>query len=152
VLTLAAILTLIVSSKLLTIMGRAEPPRTMKCRLAPDPSLIPTLSRRARERTRCANFIVIFALAFQGALLMTILAGFAFGIDPIEQPALVVTGAIVAIAVTQLLLQHLFTHLTGPLRQAIEVHLYNGLYVDILVTRLITRLWPTPGRAATVAG
>jgi len=30
----------------------------MKCRLAPDPSLTPTLSRRARERTRCANFIV----------------------------------------------------------------------------------------------
>ena len=42
----------------LTIMGRAEPPRTMKCRLAPDPSLTPTLSRRAREQTRCANFIV----------------------------------------------------------------------------------------------
>ena len=42
----------------LTIMGRAEPPRTMKGRLAPDRSLTPTLSRRARERTRCANFIV----------------------------------------------------------------------------------------------
>jgi len=45
-------------SLFLTIMGRAEPPRTMKRRLAPDPSLTPTLSRRARERTRCANFIV----------------------------------------------------------------------------------------------
>ena len=30
----------------------------MTCRLAPDPSLTPTLSRRARERTRYANFIV----------------------------------------------------------------------------------------------
>jgi len=30
----------------------------MKCRLAPDRSLTPTLSRRARERTRYANFIV----------------------------------------------------------------------------------------------
>ena len=46
----------------LTIMGRAEPPRTMKCRLAPDPSLTPTLSQRARERTRCANFIVAACL------------------------------------------------------------------------------------------
>ena len=47
-----------VSKRLLTIMGRAEPPRTMKCRLAPDRSLTPTLSQRARERTCCANFIV----------------------------------------------------------------------------------------------
>jgi len=44
----------------LTIMGRGEPPRTMKCRLAPDRSLTPTLSQRARERTCCANFIVTF--------------------------------------------------------------------------------------------
>jgi hypothetical protein len=39
-------------------MGRAEPPRRMKCRLAPDRSLTPTLSQRARERWCCANFIV----------------------------------------------------------------------------------------------
>jgi hypothetical protein len=43
----------------LTIMGRAEPPRMMKCRLAPDRSLTPTLSQRARERWCCANFIVM---------------------------------------------------------------------------------------------
>ena len=160
-------------------------------------------------------------VAFQGALLMTILAGLAFGVDPTEQPALIVAGAIVAIATTQLLLQalvleddarlliratviaafvclayfglhtafehaiagsvhpaepasatfeiavglsvitvflglillqHLFNYIQGPVRQAIQVHLYNGLYVDILVTRLITRLWPVPGRPATVAG
>jgi NAD(P)H-quinone oxidoreductase subunit 5 len=159
-------------------------------------------------------------VAFQGSLLMTILAGLAFGVDPTEQPALIVTGAIVAIATTQLLLQalvleddarlllrataiaafvclayfglhaafehaiagsvhpaesasaafeiavglgvilvfvglillqHLFTYIQGPVRQAIQVHLYNGLYVDILVTRLITRLWPAPRRPATVA-
>jgi NAD(P)H-quinone oxidoreductase subunit 5 len=150
-------------------------------------------------------------VAFQGALLMALIAGFAFGIDPTHQPALIVTGAIVAIAVAQLLLQalvlednaklllratgigafvciayfglhtafehaiagsitpveagfnafdmglslaviavfiglitlqHLFTRIQGPIRQAIQMHLYNGLYVDILVTRLIARLWP----------
>ncbi|EIC21071.1 NADH-quinone oxidoreductase subunit L [Thiorhodovibrio frisius] len=159
-------------------------------------------------------------VAFQSALLMTLIAGFLFGIDPREQPALIVTGAVVAIATTQLLLQalvlednakllirataivgfvclayfglhtafehaiagsvvpaqpasaafeiafgagvvvvfvgllllqHLFTHLQGPLRQAIQVHLYNGLYVDILVTRLITRLWPAPKRSASAS-
>jgi NAD(P)H-quinone oxidoreductase subunit 5 len=150
-------------------------------------------------------------VAFQGALLMALVAGIAFGVDPAEQPALIVTGAIVAVAVAQLLLQalvlaenaalllratalgafvcfayfglhagfehaiagsvrametaggtfdlllsaaiiavfvglillqHLFTRLERPLRQALQVHLYNGLYVDVLVTRLILRLWP----------
>lgn len=159
-------------------------------------------------------------VAFQGAVLMTLLAGFLFGIDPREQPALMVTGAVVAIATAQLLLQalvlednakllipataivafvcltyfglhtafehallgsvrpaepaslafelalgaavivvfvgllllqHLFTRLQGPLRQAIQIHLYNGLYVDILVTRLITRLWPAPKRATATS-
>ena len=43
-----------------TIMGRAEPLWMMRCRLAPDRSLTPTLSRRARERTCCASFMVTF--------------------------------------------------------------------------------------------
>ncbi len=149
-------------------------------------------------------------VAFQGAILLALIAGFAFGVDPTQQPALIVTGAIVAIATAQMLLQalvlednakllirttvmaafvsfayfglhalfehaligsvrpveaagaldlglalaimavfiglivlqHLFTRIRGPLRQAIQVHLYNGLYVDVLVTRLIVRLWP----------
>ena len=46
-------------------------------------------------------------VAFQGAILMALLAGFAFGVNPVEQPALIVTGAIVAIATAQLLLQAL---------------------------------------------
>jgi conjugal transfer mating pair stabilization protein TraN len=54
----------------LTIMGRAEPPRMMKCRLAPDRSLTPTLSQRARERWCCANFIVnLDALTGTGSAL-----------------------------------------------------------------------------------
>jgi NAD(P)H-quinone oxidoreductase subunit 5 len=150
-------------------------------------------------------------VAFQGAFLMALLAGFVFGVNPAEQPALIVTGAIVAIATAQLLLQalvlednarlliratgigafvcfayfglhalfehaligsvrpvatpgnafdlwlsiaiiavflglillqHLFTRIRGPVRQAIQAHLYNGLYVDVLVTRLIVRVWP----------
>jgi NAD(P)H-quinone oxidoreductase subunit 5 len=157
-------------------------------------------------------------VAFQGAVLMALVAGFAFGVEPTHQPALIVTGAIVAIATAQLLLQalvlednaklllratalgafvcfayfglhaafehaligsvrpveatggafelglslaivgvflgliliqHLFTRLHTPLRQAIQVHLYNGLYVDVLVTRLIVRLWPIRSPQAT---
>ncbi len=41
----------------LTIMGRGDPPQMMKRRLAPDRSLTPTLSQRARERTCCADSI-----------------------------------------------------------------------------------------------
>jgi len=151
---------------------------------------------------------------------MALLAGFAFGVSPTEQPALIVTGAIVAIATAQLLLQalvlednarllvratslgafvcfayfglhalfehaligsvrpvpanegafglwlslaivavfvglilvqHLFTRISSPLRQAIQVHLYNGLYVDVLVTRLIVRLWPVPKSRPAIA-
>ena len=158
-------------------------------------------------------------VAFQGALLMTLIAGWLFGIDPVQEPALIVTGAIVAVAVAQLLLQslrladdgallvrasalgalvclgyfalhaafewaiadsvrpvaagsaplepllalailavfigliliqHLFSRLGTSWRQAIQVHLYNGLYVDVLVTRLILRLWP-PRRAPVMA-
>ncbi|EGV28221.1 NADH dehydrogenase (quinone) [Thiorhodococcus drewsii AZ1] len=160
-------------------------------------------------------------VAFQGAVLMALVAGFLFGVDPTRQPALIVTGVIVAIAVAQLLLQalvlqdkgvllvrasaigalvclgyfglhtafesaiagsvrpvplpgraldtalslaivavfiglillqHLFMRLAAPLRQAIQVHLYNGLYVDVVVTRLITRLWPLRRTPALVRG
>ncbi|MGB5834367.1 MAG: NADH-quinone oxidoreductase subunit L [Thiohalocapsa sp.] len=160
-------------------------------------------------------------VAFQGAILLALLAGFVFGVNPAEQAALIVTGAIVAIATAQLLLQalviednarllirataigafvcfayfglhaafehaligsvrpvvttggafalwlslaivvvfiglitlqHLFTRIRGPLRQAIQMHLYNGLYVDVLVTRLIVRLWPVRRPDAPAAG
>ncbi|MCF7984517.1 MAG: NADH-quinone oxidoreductase subunit L [Thiohalocapsa sp.] len=159
-------------------------------------------------------------VAFQGALLLAILGGLAFGIDPAEQPALIVTGAIVAVATAQLLLQalvlednaklliratalgafvcfayfglhaafehaiadsvravapgmdafhiglslavvgvfvalivlqHGFDSLPTRLRQAMHVHLYNGLYVDVLVTRLINRAWPVRATAAAAA-
>ncbi|MGB5830706.1 MAG: hypothetical protein WBG92_01770 [Thiohalocapsa sp.] len=147
---------------------------------------------------------------------MTIVAGLAFGVDPREQPALIVTAAI---AVAQLLLQalvladnaallmrataigafvcfayfglhaafehaiagsvrpveavdspfdlllsvaiitvflglitlqQLFSRLEQSLRQTLQIHLYNGLYVDVLVTRPILRLWPM--RPASASG
>ena len=152
-------------------------------------------------------------LAFVIATLMTLGVGAAFGVTIDQQPALLATGAIVAIAMTQLLLQatnlnsnrafvlkalgltfvvgtayfalhHLFelalagsvlpvreTHgafqmllvlliiaifagllliqqafKTGrsPLRQSFYVHLYNGLYIDVYITRVLQRVWPAP--------
>ena len=63
--------------------------------------------------------------------------------------ALWLSLAIVAVFVGLILLQHLFTRIPAPLRQVLHTHLYNGLYVDVLVTRLIVRLWPIGPRAAS---
>jgi NAD(P)H-quinone oxidoreductase subunit 5 len=155
------------------------------------------------------------SLAFVIAALMTLGIGAAFGITIDQQPALLAAGAIVAIAMTQLLLQatslssngafllkaagltlitctayfalhHLFelalagsvlpVRETGgpiqmalviliivvfagllliqqsfksgrsPLRQSVYVHLYNGLYIDVFITRVLQRIWPAPAK------
>jgi NAD(P)H-quinone oxidoreductase subunit 5 len=154
-------------------------------------------------------------LAFAIAVLMTVGVGTAFGISLSGQPALLAVAAIVAIAMTQLLLQamhhdsstafllratslaalvsvvyftlhHWFevalvgsvlpvretggvfqislvfliiavfsgllllqrTFQSGrwPFGESIYVHLYNGLYIDVYITRILQRLWPAPTR------
>jgi NAD(P)H-quinone oxidoreductase subunit 5 len=156
-------------------------------------------------------------LAFVVAALMTLGVGVMFGLTLDQQPALLAAGAVVAIALTQLLLQadslhgragfllralglslmvctvyfalhHLFelglagsvlpVRETGgafetvlvllimvvfagllilqqafksgrsPLLQTIYVHLYNGLYIDVYITRVLERVWPAPLAAA----
>lgn len=152
--------------------------------------------------------------ALLGAGLMALGVGAAFGIMPQAQPALLAAGAIVAIALSQLLLQaaslpgspafllrvlglaaivsvayfalhgvferalhgsvlplrdaasafqpaligltiaaflgllmvQQFFRSTTPsrLREALYVHLYNGLYIDVYITRLLQRVWPGP--------
>ncbi len=166
------------------------------------------------SRVRPLHWILIFGAAG----LMSVGVGAAFGITLQQQPALVATGIIVAIAISQLLLQavHLmantgfmlralglgavvsiayyilhavFEHaLSGsvpplrdtggllqytlivltiilfpgllilqqafkkpgsPLRDRIYVHLYNGLYIDVFITRVLQRVWPAPKLAET---
>lgn len=151
----------------------------------------------------------VFALAV--ALLSTLVIGLAFGVEIHEQPAMLAAGAIITIAMTQLLLQAgsvnrrgifllrviglsvlttasyfvlhvLFEHAIAgsfiPAREhgsalqwtlialtvvvfigllqlqqllkaghsrlsdAIYVHLYNGLYIDVYITRMLQRVWP----------
>jgi NAD(P)H-quinone oxidoreductase subunit 5 len=150
-------------------------------------------------------------LAFGFALVSTLSIGYAFGVRFETQPALLGAGAVITIAMTQLLLQAgsvnrnatfllqalglsvltsavyfalhgLFEHAiagsfapvrnqTGPLElslvaltvavflgllqlqqrlksghsrlsDAIYVHLYNGLYIDVYITRMLQRVWP----------
>ncbi|MBD3669733.1 MAG: NADH-quinone oxidoreductase subunit L [Gammaproteobacteria bacterium] len=151
--------------------------------------------------------------AFAIAILMTLAMGKLFGIHVAEQPALLAAGAIVAVAMTQLMLQALslqssarflsralvinlivcgayFTLHHGfelalvgsvmpvpngagkfdyfmvaliitvfialllvqqalksgrsTLRDALYIHLYNGFYIDVFITRVLQRVWPTP--------
>jgi NAD(P)H-quinone oxidoreductase subunit 5 len=145
--------------------------------------------------------------------LMTVGIGAAFGISLDQQPALIAAGAIVAIAVSQLLLQagsvagnavfllrvlglsaivsivyfalhhvfelvisgsvipmqasgsafqstlaivitgvflslwmaqQAFKNMASPWKERLYIHLYNGLYIDVFITRILQRLWPSP--------
>ncbi len=144
--------------------------------------------------------------------MMTSSIGHVFGLTPGQQPALLATSAIVAIAVSQLLLQaanmdrtpsfllralgisflactayfalhdmfarllqdsalpvhstgafqyamaalvvifflfllvlqHIFRNAKGRAWEATYVHLYNGLYVDVYITRMLQKFWPVP--------
>ncbi len=161
----------------------------------------------------------MIAVLFTGTLA-TLSVATVFGVTPDQQPALVAAGAIVAIAVSQLLLQaaavagtasflarsfglsllvsgaYFALHagfdlaLAGsvvPARAsnggfhallsvavvmvfvalllaqqllrnasrsarvgALYVHLYNGLYIDVFLTRVLQRLWPSPAPAPRV--
>jgi len=154
---------------------------------------------------------LIIALVTGG--VMTVCVGAIFGITPEAQPALIAAGTIVAIAISQLLLQtasvmsngklllrglglsavvciayfslHALFEMdlqdsvlyiqyeAGPfqialafviggvflallmlqkflkyapatLSEGLYMHLYNGLYIDVYITRLLQRIWPSP--------
>lgn len=162
-----------------------------------------------------------WAIALGSSAAMTLAVGAAFGITPGEQPALLATGAIVAIALSQLLLQAanltddrglflralglnalvctayfalhaLFEHAlagsvlplqvgdsalqavlialivglflgllilqerlkTAPAqqRETLYMHLYNGLYIDVFITRILQRVWPAPSSNTRIQG
>jgi len=53
-------------------------------------------------------------------------------------------AAIVGVFLALMVLQELLKHSAQWLGDAIYLHLYNGLYIDVYITRLLQRLWPTP--------
>ena len=155
------------------------------------------------------------------AAAMTLSVGNLFGVTVAQQPALIAAGAIVAIAMTQLLMQaanllsngafllrafglsaivctayfalhgafehallgsvlplqqtggafqtvlialvivtffgliltqQILKNTRSPQRSAIYMHLYNGLYIDVFITRLLQRVWPAPLSTAKYYG
>lgn len=67
---------------------------------------------------------------------------------PVAEPAsplmIGLSALTVLVFLALLLFQQLFRFTNTPLSKALYVHLYNGLYLDTLVTRGLKRLWPSP--------
>lgn len=61
---------------------------------------------------------------------------------------LALTATTVVVFLLLLVFQQLFRFTATPLAEALYVHLYNGLYIDTVVTRALDRLWPTPSPQA----
>lgn len=56
----------------------------------------------------------------------------------------VLGAVIVAVFLTLFVLQRLLRASPATLGDAFYLHLYNGLYIDVFITRLLQRAWPTP--------
>jgi NAD(P)H-quinone oxidoreductase subunit 5 len=64
-----------------------------------------------------------------------------------ETSGLLQTGMAALVIVTFIALmfvQVAFTQRRSPMAETWYVHLYNGLYIDVLMTRWLQRLWPVP--------
>ena len=51
---------------------------------------------------------------------------------------------IITVFVGLLLIQQLLKSNHSRLRESVYVHLYNGLYIDVYITRMLQRIWPAP--------
>jgi NAD(P)H-quinone oxidoreductase subunit 5 len=87
----------------------------------------------------CTAYFALHAV-FEHVLLGSVL--------PLADPAgplqFLLAAMIVGIFLALLVLQLVFNQLRTPLIEALYVHLYNGLYIDVFMTRWLQRLWPGP--------
>jgi NAD(P)H-quinone oxidoreductase subunit 5 len=80
----------------------------------------------------------LFEVALVGSVLPVRETGGAF------QTALAIL--VIAVFAGLLLIQQAFKSGRSRLQQALYVHLYNGLYIDVYLTRVLERIWPAPAR------
>jgi len=52
---------------------------------------------------------------------------------------------VILVFIALLLIQQAMKSGHSPLRDALYIHLYNGFYIDVFLTRVLQRIWPTPG-------
>lgn len=58
----------------------------------------------------------------------------------------------IAVFVGLLLMQQFVKAARSSLRDTLYLHLYNGLYIDVYITRLLQRVWPAPHQPAKTPG
>ncbi len=51
---------------------------------------------------------------------------------------------LVLVFLALLVLQQLLKHNPAALGEGLYMHLYNGLYIDVYITRILQRVWPSP--------
>ncbi len=78
----------------------------------------------------------LFEMALQGSVLPVRETAGAF------QSALALAIIVVFLALT--VLQQILKHAPASLGDGFYLHLYNGLYIDVYITRLLQRVWPSP--------
>ncbi|WP_082922988.1 NADH-quinone oxidoreductase subunit L [Halothiobacillus diazotrophicus] len=52
--------------------------------------------------------------------------------------------AVIGVFLALLVLQQLLKHNPAALGEGLYMHLYNGLYIDVYISRLLDRVWPSP--------
>ena len=82
----------------------------------------------------------LFEMALQGSVLPIQDAA-----GPFQRAlALVVVGIFLSL----LMLQQVLKYAPAALGEGLYMHLYNGLYIDVYITRLLQRVWPAPIRGS----
>lgn len=78
----------------------------------------------------------LFELALQASVL------------PVQEPAGAFQSAlalmVVLVFLALLVLQQVLKHDPAALGEGLYMHLYNGLYIDVYITRMLQRVWPSP--------
>jgi NAD(P)H-quinone oxidoreductase subunit 5 len=95
----------------------------------------------------CTSYFALhhaFELALAGSVLPLQETGGVF--------ELVLVAMIIAVFAGLLLIQQALKSGRSALRDAIYMHLYNGFYIDVYLTRLLERVWPAPNNSNSVYG
>ncbi len=64
----------------------------------------------------------------------------------------VIIALIIAYFLALLMLQHAFRTSKAKWRENFYVHLYNGLYIDVLISRISNKIWPAPSPEEDTSG
>ena len=75
------------------------------------------------------------------------LAGSVFPVsESVSSLQSVMALSVICVFAGLLLIQQAFKYGQSSLRESIYVHLYNGLYIDVFITRILQRVWPAPAK------